>query len=209
MRLSANRSCENKLVKNHSHISGFALSLALKQRLETTLKFSIPCFPNFWKYLSFHKNHRFSWSPPNLLIYCFLLIQWIFQFLQILLFLQLHANLHLSHRIQTKHPLEGTYKTQGIYLRVGINWIISVLPNGSEQYGTPCMETGCLCSLLFLLIPPPRPPPKKSQTSRQKSILKEVRRQVDFYNNYCVCQVSVYRIYVVKCSANPYLMPGL
>ena len=68
-------------VKKFFHISGFPVSLALKQRLEATLKLFIPCFPNFWKFSIFHKNHRRSWSPPNLLINCFSLIwfHWIFQ----------------------------------------------------------------------------------------------------------------------------------
>ena len=69
-------------VKNFFHISGFPVSLALKQRLEATLKLFIHVSPIFENNFSiFHKNHRRSWSPPNLLINCFSLIQfhWIFQ----------------------------------------------------------------------------------------------------------------------------------
>ena len=32
---------------------------------------------------------------------------------------------------------------------IWISWISSIQPNCSEQYGTSCKETGCLCSLLF------------------------------------------------------------
>ena len=69
-------------VKNRFPISGFPVSLALKQRLEATLKLFIHVCPIFEINFSiFHKNHRRSWSPPNLLINCFSLIQfhWIFQ----------------------------------------------------------------------------------------------------------------------------------
>ena len=70
-------------VKNFFHISGFPVSLALKQRLEATLKLFIHASPIFENFPFFTKitNVR-SWSPPNLLINCFSLIQfhWIFQF---------------------------------------------------------------------------------------------------------------------------------
>ena len=69
-------------VKNRFPISGFPVSLALKQRLEATLKLFIHASPIFENFPFFTKitNVR-SWSPPNLLINCFSLIQfhWIFQ----------------------------------------------------------------------------------------------------------------------------------
>ena len=69
-------------VKKFFHISSFPVSLALKQRLEATLKLFIHASPIFENFPFFTKitNVR-SWIPHNILINCFSLIQfhWIFQ----------------------------------------------------------------------------------------------------------------------------------
>ena len=91
-------------VKNHFHISGFPVSLALKQRLEATLKLFIHVSPSFENFPFFTKItdvvgvlltssltafHWFDFIELNFPIIC-----------KFWCFFQLHANLHLFHILE-------------------------------------------------------------------------------------------------------------
>ena len=77
--------CENEFYLRESKKSfsyqQLPRSSCFKTEAWSNFEIVYPCFPNFWKFSFFHKNHRRSWSPPNLLINCFSLIRfhWIFQ----------------------------------------------------------------------------------------------------------------------------------
>ena len=85
----------NKYTKKRIYINGFALSLAVKQRLMEQL----------WNYLShvcpifckFHKNHRFCRGPLNLLFHFFTLFAKFLNFAEIF---QLFSNLQFSQKSQ-------------------------------------------------------------------------------------------------------------
>ena len=93
-------------VKNFFHISGFPVSLALKQRLEATLKLFTHASPSFENFPFFTKIID---VVGVLLTFSLTAFHW-FNFiefsniLQILMFLQLHANLHLFHILEICIP---------------------------------------------------------------------------------------------------------
>ena len=89
-------------VKNHFHISGFPVSLALKQRLEATLKLFIhvsPIFENFPFFTKITDVVGVLLTSSLTAFHWFNFIEFS-NYLQILMFLQLHANLHLFHILE-------------------------------------------------------------------------------------------------------------
>ena len=85
-------------VKKFFHISGFPVSLALKQRLEATLKLFTHASPIF-------ENFPFFTKITDVVGVLLTAFHW-FNFIEfsnilpILMFLQLHANLHLFHILE-------------------------------------------------------------------------------------------------------------
>ena len=89
-------------VKNCFHISGFPVSLALKQRLEATLKFFIHAsqiFANFPFFTKVTDVVGVLLTSSLTAFHWFNFIEFS-NFLQILMFLQVHANLHLFHILE-------------------------------------------------------------------------------------------------------------
>ena len=80
--------------KKKLYINGFALSLAVKQRLmEQLWYYPFHVCPIFCK---FHKNRRFCWGPLNLLFHCFALFGEFLNFAEIF---QFFSNLQFSKKI--------------------------------------------------------------------------------------------------------------
>ena len=89
-------------VKNHFHISGFPINLALKQRLEATLKLFIhvsPIFENFPFFTKITDVVGVLLTSSLTAFHWFNFIEFS-NYLQILMFLQLHANVHLFHILE-------------------------------------------------------------------------------------------------------------